>query len=313
MFHDLLRILEPIQRDIRGGKILVGCDEHRIQTNGFPIRRNRLFVLAEKAQGDAETAERKRLARIGGCPTSREVECLVPVLRRVVVIAPGDEEPLAFADAIAQFERPAGKRRRQSRAAGIRVEARQQRLRQREVRVELDRSLQVRHASEARDEPVLVEAERVRVQRLERRRRGFRERHVELLNRCERLAQLLAHLRRGPPERGQHLLLAGRLHLLARHHVAGLRVDGLEGEHVILPEAGDGAAEQRLQPFALRDLACDRWRDALVRRPPHQTQGLTCPLIAKDFQERRLFERHCERHLQRAVEYRLAGRVHEIG
>ena len=171
----------------------------------------------------------------------------------------------------------------------------------------------VRNRFEPRDFAAVVERERVGVQRVERRRRRARQRHVELLHRGERLAELLAQPCGRRAERRQHLFLAGGFGLLARHDVAGLGVDGLERDDVVAAEARDRAADQRLQLLALRDIARERPRDALVRRALHQPQRVARAIVREDLQERRLFQRDGQRDLQRAVEHRLAGRVLEVG
>ena len=116
-----------------------------------------------------------------------------------------------------------------------------------------------------------------------------------------------------PPSAVSTCSLPGRFHLLARHHVAGLRVDRFEREDVVASERCDRAGEQRLQLLALRDFARDRARDRLVGRALHQPQGVAHAFVRKHLQERRLLERDRQRHLQRAVEHRLAGGVREVG
>lgn len=59
----------------------------------------------------------------------------------------------------------------------------------------------------------------------------------------------------GPAERRQHLLLAGSLDLLARHHISCLRIDGLQSEHEVRAKAGDRSHEQRFELLPLGDLA----------------------------------------------------------
>ena len=59
-------------------------------------------------------------------------------------------------------------RRRQRRLPGVGVHRRQQRVRHRERRVELDRALQMRNRFEPRHLAAFVQRERVRVKRVER-------------------------------------------------------------------------------------------------------------------------------------------------
>ena len=181
------------------------------------------------------------------------------------------------------------------------------------VGIELDRALQVGNRFEPRDFPALVERQRIGVQRVERGGGRSRQRHVEFLDRRQRLAELLPQPRDRAAQRAEHLFLGRRFGLLARHHVAGLRVDRFDAEHVVFAEAHDRTGQQRLELLALRDLARDRSRDRLVGRALHQAQRLPRPLVRKHLEERRLLQRHRKRDLQRAVEHRLAGGVLEIG
>ena len=131
-------------------------------------------------------------------------------------------------------------------------------MRHREIRVELDGALKVRHRLETRDHPSLIERERVRMQRVERAGRRLRQRNVESLDERQRFAQLFAQLRRGRSEQRQHLLFGGNLDLLACQDFAGFRVDRFEREDVVAAEAGDRARDERFQLLAPGDLARDR-------------------------------------------------------
>ncbi len=186
------------------------------------------------------------------------------------------------------------------------------RQRHREIRIDLERALQVRDGFEPRIDAAFVERQRVGVQRLERRRRGPRQRHVELLSRGERLAQLFPQPRRDAAERCQHLFLPSDFHLLPRHHIAGQRVDGFDGDDVIASQRCDRSGQQRFQLLALRDFAGDRPRDRFVGRPVHQAQGVADAFVREHLQERRLFDGDRQRDLEGAVEHRIAGRVREV-
>ncbi len=80
-----------------------------------------------------------------------------------------------------------------------------------------------------------------------------------------------------------------------------------------MPQTGNRAGEQRLHLFPARDLTRKRSRHTLVRRAPHQTQGLARTVVRKHLQKGRLFQRDCKRHLERSVEDGLAGSVVEVG
>ena len=78
-------------------------------------------------------------------------------------------------------------------------------------------------------------------------------------------------------------------------------------------EPADGSCDQRLQPFALRNFARNGARHRPIRGALHQAERFAHTVVGIDLEKRRLLERNRKRHLQRAVEHRLAGRVHEIG
>ena len=311
--QDLARFGQAIEREQRCREVRVGGDELGIEPDRLAQRRYRMLELAEANQRVAQAVERERFARVRGGPGARQFQRLVPRLQRVTVVAPRDEELLAVADLVAQLERFARHLWRERLLTGVRVHLGQQRVGHRERRVELDRALQVRNRFQARHFAPVIERERIRVQRVERRRGRPRQRHIELLHRGERLAELPAEPRRRRAHRGEHLFFRRRLRLLLRHDVAGLCVDRFERDDVALAEVGDGAGKQGLQPLALGDVARDRAREALVRRPLHQPQCLPRLLLRKDFQERRLFQRDRQRHFQCTVEHRIARRILEVG
>jgi hypothetical protein len=64
--------------------------------------------------------------------------------------------------------------------------------------------------------------------------------------------------------------------------------------------------------FALRDFARHLTSDPFVRRPVHQAQHVADSIVREHLDERRLLQRDGQRHLQRAIEHRLARRVHEV-
>ena len=114
----------------------MNCGSSRIASRNGCDRPAR--TAPSRMQRDAEAVEGERLARVGRRPRPRELERLVPGLHRVAVVAPRDEEPLALADPVAQLERLARERGRQRRLPGVGVDRRQQRVRHREVGIELD-------------------------------------------------------------------------------------------------------------------------------------------------------------------------------
>ena len=308
-----LRVVETVQRRQRSGDVAVRRNETRIQAHRFAERLHRALVLSERARREPQAVERKRFARVRLRPRRAQLERFVPGLRRVHVVAPRNEIALALADAIAQLERSLRDRRGLRRSSCVAIDGSEQRMSHREVRVDLDRALQVRNGIQPRENAAVVEGERVGVERFERRGGRVRERGVEILNRFERFSQFFAQPRCGASERGEHLLGAGGFNLFARHHVAALGIDGFEREHVVAAEFADRPRHQRLQLLAARDVAGELTRHALIRRSLHQPQRLPHAVVWEHLEERGLFQGNRKRNLQRAVEYRLVRVVDEVG
>ena len=198
--------VELVQRGQRRDEIRHGRNEPGIEPHRFPERRDGLLILPERPGRQPEAVERERFSRIRRGPRSRELESLVPRLDGVAVVAPRDEVPLAFAHAIAEVEGPARPLRRERRLTGVGVDPGQQRLREGEVRIELDGPLQVRNGLEAWIDTAAVEGQRIGLQRVERGRRGPGQRHVVVLDRRERLAEAVAAVSRPrPPARSAPL------------------------------------------------------------------------------------------------------------
>ena len=93
-------------------------------------------------------------------------------------------------------------------------------MRHREVRVQFDRTLEVRHRFETGNHSPVIQCERVRMQRLERTRRRLCQRSVESLDERERFSEPFTKSRGDGAELSQHLLLGRNLHLLACEDLA---------------------------------------------------------------------------------------------
>ena len=102
-------------------------------------------------------------------------------------------------------------------------------------------------ASTRGTDPALIERERIRMERFERRRRRAREWDIESLNRRQRLAKLFTQPGSGIAQGRQDLFLARHFHLFARHDVAGFGIDRLERDDIVAAEAADRSGNERLQ------------------------------------------------------------------
>ena len=86
--------------------------------------------------------------RIGGGPGFRELECFLPVLDGIAVVAPRNKEPLALADPVPQLECSSRIRRSQRRLTGVGVHAGQECVSHCEGWIEVDRPLKLRNGFE---------------------------------------------------------------------------------------------------------------------------------------------------------------------
>ncbi len=197
LFENCPCFVELVNRKQRRGKISVRRDEFGIETDGLAKRRDRLLEATESDECGSNTVERECLSRIRRSPRLRKLEGFLPVLDGIAVVTPRNKEPFAFADPVPQLECSSRIGRSQRRLTGVGVHARQERVSHCERWIELNRPLELRNGLESRHFDAFGECERISVERVERCGCGSRQRHIELLNRRERFAQLLAHSRCG--------------------------------------------------------------------------------------------------------------------
>ena len=257
----------------RAREISVRRHEFRVEADRLAERGNRPLVLAESPRRQPEAVERKRFARIGRGPDCREVQRLVPRLRGVEVIAPRDEEPLALADPVAQLERlaartparpPIDRCWRTRRTAAPAPSRNSGRARSPAADAESLRRAEPRGLRRAR-------ASRREALRATRSSRAAAGRRTAGSTRATRRASRAGVTWR-IPSAVRTCSFAGTSTCSRAMHVAGLRVDRLERDHVMAAETGDRSGNERLELLAPRDLARERARDALVGRTLHQTQ-----------------------------------------
>ena len=129
----------------------------------------------------------------------------------------------------------------------------------------------------------------------------FRQRHIELLHRSQRLAQTAAQLRRRLANCIQHLLLAVSRHLLLRQWLAALAIHRLQSQHILVAEGGNRAENVGLTVGTLAKLPRDLRRQLCIGRARHQLQGRRNFVIGEHIQKRRLVESDRERSLQGVV------------
>src|SRR4029079_5542833 len=88
LLKDALGFVEPAEREKRRRGIRVRRNEFRLEPDGLAKRLKGLVELTEANQRAAEAVECERFPWIGRRPGASEVECLVPGLNRVAIVAP---------------------------------------------------------------------------------------------------------------------------------------------------------------------------------------------------------------------------------
>ena len=182
----------------------------------------------------------------------------------------------------------------------------------REIRIKLHGMLEKRNGFRGLSRQVHFVARGKSLQSIQRRRGSLFNGSIELLNRGERLAQLLAQVRGRFAEHAQHLLFAFRFRLLPIQYVAGAGIDGIDCNDVVAAERCNRANQHGFQTLPLADFPRYVARHAGFRRTIHQAQRLLDTFIRENIQEGRLFELHGERLLERTIKHRIAGSVDEI-
>ncbi len=95
-----------------------------------------------------------------------------------------------------------------------------------------------------------------------------------MLHAGEGFAEFLAEVSGGFVERLENLFLACGFGLLTSEGIARLRVGGFERDDVIAAQAGDGAGDDGLGVFALRNFLGKVASDALVGFSSHEAKSI---------------------------------------
>ena len=143
--------------------------------------RQRLVVLPEPVVDHGERVGRHEVARIRGQPGLQRLDDRVLVARHAVVVLVADEEAFVFADAILVRVRLAGMTLAPLEFAEHAVHGGERGVRLREGRIEFDRLLEEGQRLEFTPATPLLEAERIGLERRQRRRGGLRDGRVEPL------------------------------------------------------------------------------------------------------------------------------------
>ncbi len=129
----------------------------------------------------------------------------------------------------------------------------------------------------------------------QRIRGGLRQRNVELLDRAERFAYLIAKLRCGLAQCRKDLLLSRSGHLLACQHVPARTVQGLQANHVLRSQRRNRACQIRLAPCTLAHFP----RQVLRQSSPGER--VICRSVWRILSSERMFRKgDCPRSTARA-------------
>jgi len=95
--------------------------------------------------------------------------------------------------------------------------------------------------------------------------------------------------------------------------ISSLAVHGLHFQNVLTAEASDRSSNVHFTSRALADLASDVGRELGIGWPDQPLQRVPDAILREHIQEWRLVQRDTKRRLERVVENRVTGAVHEIG
>ena len=233
-------------------------------------------VVTEPDEQQRERVRRPIVLRIRALPHLERFARLQLIAGHAVVVLVGDEQPLALADAVAVL---VGEPRVLFAASGFAeaaVDARQRRVRERELRIDGDGALEQLDGRNlcARGAP-LRHRLRVRLQRLERRRRRFLDRHVVARQRGARFAERPADRRTvSCAERAQDVFLALHLDVLLRDRRVGVAVG--RGERDDRRAADRRRRCLRASPAARAAGTAPRRRRASAARPACAPSAAAC-------------------------------------
>jgi hypothetical protein len=99
-------------------------------------------------------------------------------------------------------------------------------------------------------------AEIVGLQCLQGRSGRLHQGHIIFLDGAERFAKFAAQVSRDLPERRQDLWFSGSFSLFASQDLACGAIHGVEANHVLAAEVGDGACDIGFAAAAFADFAC---------------------------------------------------------
>ncbi len=216
---------------------------------------DREIVAAGAVVDQGERVRRPRVARVGRLPQFQRLGRAILVAGHAIVELVGDEQALALADPSGDAVRQPGVFLTASPFAQAAVHRRQRRVGGRELAIVLDRLVEERDRFDLAAAAPFLEAQGVRLERRQRRRRHLLDGHVEALHRRQRLAELRAHGRRDRAELGEHALPGRRFGLRARQLITGRAIGRGQRHHIVAAERGDRAFEHRLHAEPLADLA----------------------------------------------------------
>ena len=249
----LPRFLGAPEEEVADGQIDMGSREVGVDGQRSRGRGDRLFVVAGAFVGEARgQGRRDDVAGIHFAPRLERALRRLEVAGDLSLVGRGDEEPLAVGGAIAQAIGFAGALGAQLGLAEDAVAETQPGMGQGEPGVDLDRALVEWHGGVPSLE---VHRGAEGLERLERRRAGFFERAIVLLDGGQRFADPGSEGAGGAAQGSEHVLLARRLHLLLGQDVAAAAVLGAQSHHVLRAEAGNRALEHRAAADTFADLA----------------------------------------------------------
>jgi hypothetical protein len=240
-----------------------------------------------------------------GLPQLEGLGGAILVAGHAVVVLIGDEQALALADAVSQIVRLARELLALSPLAEAAVHRRERGVGGREGVIEFGGLVEKRDRFQLAAPAPFLEAQRVGLQRRQRRRRRLLDGTSNRSSVGSDSPSVVRIDDEMVPENRQHALVARRLCLGARQRLARQALGRVQREDVVRAQRRDRSLRaSRGRPSARRPRAPMAEVSGSLGRTAHVPQRLADAGVGHDIEKRRLAELYLERRDERLVEHR---------
>ncbi len=206
---------------------------------GIPCLRLGPVVAPDPVVDERQRIRRARIAGVCGLPHLQGFRRTLLISSHTVVVLIRDEQPLTLAHPVQDAVGQARVLLAPPPLAQTAVDGGQCRVGGGELRVDRERLIEECHRLELASLAPLLEAERVGLERRQRRSGRLLDRHAKPLDRRQRFTKRRANLARDRAKLRQHPFLAGRLALRAGQGFSGLALGGVQRQDVVAAERSD--------------------------------------------------------------------------